>query len=111
MYFSLYFLYKQIKNQQVTTTQKVPTNVTFIIDEGLGRDTTVTVVTKIENEIDVLLIGPNGYIQRQSSTVVRILSLVVPGISEVSEHILARKYVAYYIYIRAEIKDTRIIFL
>ena len=78
-----------MKNQQVTTPQTVPANVTFNIDEGLGSDTTVTVVIKEVSDIDMLLIGPNGYTQRQSGSLVRTLSLVVPGISEVSESILA----------------------
>ena len=74
-----------MKNQQVRSTQNVPANVTFSIDDGLGTDTTVTVVTKEINDIDILLTGPNGYTQRQSASQVRTISLVVPGISEVGE--------------------------
>ena len=76
-----------MRNQRLTTTQNVPTSITFSVDEGLGTDTTVTVVSKEENYIDIGLTGPNDYTQRLSGRQVRTLSLVVPGISEVSESV------------------------
>ena len=84
-----------MKNQQVSTNQNVPTNVMFNIDEGLGSDTTVTSVTKEVNDIDIRLIGPNGYTQRQSGSLGRTLSLVVPGISKVSESILTKNFIGH----------------
>ena len=77
------FAMKQLKNQRLTTAKNVPTSVTFNVDEGLGTNTTVTVVSKEINDIDILLTGPNDYTQQLTGVQVRTLSIVIPRISEV----------------------------
>ena len=76
-------------NEQVSITAYVPVNITFSIDDGIGKDTTVTIITAVTSTISILLNGPNNLEISKSGSYVQTLTLVAPGISLVGVLLLS----------------------
>ena len=71
-------------NEQISITVNDPVNIEFNIDDGLGKDTTVTVLTTVNSTMSIQLNGPNNLMITKTRSSIQTLSLVVTGVSQVS---------------------------
>ena len=71
-------------NEQVSIMVNDPLNFAFTIDEGIGKDTTVSVISKSSSTLTIRLDGPSSFQRSKTGIGVQTLSLVVDGIIEVS---------------------------
>ena len=79
----MHFMFQQLTTDRFSAQQNVPVNVDFNIDEGIGLNTTVSVISKTTCDIEIRLTGPNSFTQSTSGIQTKSQSLVVPGINEV----------------------------
>ena len=70
-------------NEQFSAIQNVPVIIDFTVDEGLGRDTTISVIAKQISNTEIKLTGPNNIMLSESAIRTKVKSLIVPGITEV----------------------------
>ena len=70
-------------SEQLASTPNIPRTIDFHIDEGMGKDTTVSVTTRSLCNIDVLLSGPDNLTHAESAVSVQSLTLSVQKIIQV----------------------------
>lgn len=73
-------------NEQLTISQNVTVSIIYNIDEGIGKDTTVSVISKDISNIKISVSGPYNFTQIESADQVESLSLLVPDISEPGQY-------------------------
>lgn len=56
----------------------------FSIDDGLGKGTTISVITAEPADLEIDLSGPDNFFQNESKKQVKALSLVAPERNKVS---------------------------
>lgn len=78
-------------DEQIFSLQNVPASVTFNVDEGIGQDITVTVISEAVSDLNLAIAGPNGFLHSNATSNVKTWSLSIPGISEVSLFFLTCK--------------------
>ena len=64
-------------SEQLAPTPNIPSTNEFHIDDGIGKDTTVSVMSRSLSNLDVLLSGPSNFLQTESGVSVESLTLSV----------------------------------
>ena len=70
-------------NDQFNVSPIVPVVASYNIDDGIGRDTTISVISKTVSDIAINVSGPANNTLSNSSDQVESMSLLLPDISQV----------------------------
>ena len=70
-------------SEQLAPTLNISSTINFHIDAGMGKDTTVSIMSKSSLDINLLLSGPSNFTRTQSGVSVQPMSLLVPGVIQV----------------------------
>lgn len=77
----------QMMNDQFTISPSAPVVITYNIDDGIGRDTAISAISKFVSNLGIDVSGPPNVTLSKSADQVESLSLLIPGISEVGYNI------------------------
>ena len=80
---------------QFASTSNTPIVIDFHIDAGMGKDTTVSVLSTISSNKGVVLSGPSNFTRAQSGDSVQSLTLSVQEVIQVTRTVVHREHYAW----------------
>ena len=79
-------------SEQLAPTSNIPSIIEFHIDNGIGKETTISVMSRSLSKLDVLLSGPSNFTHTESRVSVESLTLSVQEVMQVIHTEHSRKH-------------------